>query len=156
MSRVRLAVIGFSLLLACSVARADTVYWASGLVWRDCLVHDVVVDGTLIKLDVEHEGTRQWVAGALRVQVERTALQPTPRPTHAVLGVSMKAFLTLRDGMSYDEVREIVGVSGMARSGYVRDGAHYTMYSWENEDGSNMNVIFRDEQLLSKAQFGLK
>ena len=29
------------------------------------------------------------------------------------------------------------------------------MYSWKNANGSNMNAMFQDGRLISKAQFGL-
>jgi hypothetical protein len=30
------------------------------------------------------------------------------------------------------------------------------MYSWQNDDASNMNAIIQNNKLKSKAQFGLK
>jgi hypothetical protein len=29
------------------------------------------------------------------------------------------------------------------------------MYSWKNRNGSNMNAMFQDGELVTKAQFGL-
>jgi hypothetical protein len=30
------------------------------------------------------------------------------------------------------------------------------MYAWQNADGSNMNAMFQNDRLISKAQFGLR
>jgi hypothetical protein len=35
-------------------------------------------------------------------------------------------------------------------------GIKTVMYSWQNPDGSNMNAMFQDDKLVSKAQFMLK
>lgn len=36
--------------------------------------------------------------------------------------------------------------------------AGYTtvMYSWKNANGSNMNAMFQNDRLVTKAQFGLR
>ena len=88
----------------------------------------------------------------------KTIAAASGRPTHygvSPSGVTLRDFLTVRTGMNLGEVTAILG-SGteLSRS----DIADYStvMYSWKNRNGSNMNVIFQDGRVVSKAQFGLR
>jgi hypothetical protein len=78
----------------------------------------------------------------------QSPLAPPPVVTRA-------EYEQLREGMTYSDACRIVGASGeeMTRS----DLAGYTtvMYCWTNSNGSNMNAMFQNGSLVSKAQFGL-
>lgn len=73
-----------------------------------------------------------------------------PRPI-----VTLADYRRIDAGMSYGQVRAIIGADGeeLSRS----DIAQYTtiMYSWKNANGSNMNALFQNNRLVTKAQFGL-
>ena len=70
-------------------------------------------------------------------------------------GVTRAEYNAIQTGMTYEQVREIIGSAGeeIAHS----DLAGYTtvMYAWKNWNGSNMNAMFQNGQLVNKAQFGL-
>lgn len=79
-----------------------------------------------------------------------------PQPAFAPPPVVTKAeYDRIIEGMTYETVRSIIGASGeeISRS----DIAGYTtaMYQWSNANGSNMNAMFENNRLVSKAQFGL-
>jgi hypothetical protein len=78
----------------------------------------------------------------------QSPLAPAPVVTRA-------KYERIQDGMTYDQVRAIIGQAGeeLSRS----DIAGYTtvMYSWKNSNGSNMNAMFQNGKLVNKAQFGL-
>jgi Domain of Unknown Function with PDB structure (DUF3862) len=59
------------------------------------------------------------------------------------------------EGMSYSEVVEIIGASGEELSRSDLAGTSTAMYSWVNSGGSNMNAMFQNGKLVSKAQLGL-
>ena len=59
-------------------------------------------------------------------------------------------------GMTYTEVKEIIGAPGEELSKNNMAGFTTVMYSWVNSNGSNMNAIFQDNRLVQKAQFGLQ
>jgi len=67
----------------------------------------------------------------------------------------MADYRRIASGMRYKQVRTIIGTEGeeLSRS----DMAQYTtiMYSWKNSNGSNMNAMFQNDRLVTKAQFGL-
>lgn len=73
--------------------------------------------------------------------------------------VTLEAFNSLETGMSYDEVVEIIGFDGELNSQVdigAGDEFKTELYTWKNQDGTNMNATFQGGQLVSKAQIGLK
>ena len=58
--------------------------------------------------------------------------------------------------MTYDRAVEVIGVPGSEQSRSEIAGITTVMYSWMNADGGNMNAMFQNGKLISKAQFGLK
>jgi hypothetical protein len=61
----------------------------------------------------------------------------------------------LQEGMTYEEAVEIIGVRGDELSRSDLAGITTVMYSWVNDNGSNMNAMFQNNKLVTKAQFGL-
>ncbi|WP_232335511.1 DUF3862 domain-containing protein [Thermoactinomyces sp. CICC 10735] len=70
--------------------------------------------------------------------------------------VTMEEFKKIKNGMTYEEVVEIIGFEGTEMSSTEIGGIKTIMYSWQNDDGSNMNAMFQNNKLNTKAQFGLK
>jgi hypothetical protein len=65
--------------------------------------------------------------------------------------------------MSHREVIRIIGTEGEESASGHFDGAPGVIpsvttkiYSWANRGGSNMNAMFQNDKLVTKAQFGLK
>ncbi len=58
--------------------------------------------------------------------------------------------------MSYAQAIIVIGKKGELLSENEIAGFHTAMYSWSNWDGSNMNIMFQNDKLIQKAQFGLK
>ncbi len=57
--------------------------------------------------------------------------------------------------MTYEEAVRIVGARGDEQSRSDLAGLTTVMYSWMNDNGSNMNAMFQNNRLVTKAQFGL-
>lgn len=75
------------------------------------------------------------------------------------LGVTKAGFGALKDGMSYEDAVAILGRAGEKMSESELGGVRTVMYQWKADRGSlgaNMNAMFQDGKLISKAQFGLK
>lgn len=74
--------------------------------------------------------------------------------------MSKKEFDSIKNGMSYEEVVNIIGGDGelLSETGTSGEQFHTMMYSWEGENGlgSNANATFQNGKLVNKAQFGLK
>jgi hypothetical protein len=77
------------------------------------------------------------------------------RYASAPSGITMQDFLSVRTGMSLEEVTAILG-SGTELSRSDIAGYSTVMYSWKNRGGSNMNVMLQNGRVVSKAQFGLR
>ncbi len=58
-------------------------------------------------------------------------------------------------GMTYPEVVGILGEAGEEMSRNELAGITTVMYSWKRFGGANMNAMFQNGKLISKAQFGL-
>ncbi|MGG3888610.1 DUF3862 domain-containing protein [Metabacillus fastidiosus] len=67
-------------------------------------------------------------------------------------------FNQIKNGMTYDEVKKIIGSEGtvMSETGDVGTDFHTVMYEWET-DGlfSNANFTFQGGKLLNKTQIGV-
>lgn len=77
--------------------------------------------------------------------------------------VSKVNFDRIDHGMSYVKVVKIIGSEGEELVSNLSEGVpgvtesvKTVMYSWKNRNGSNMNVMFQNDKLIQKAQFGLK
>lgn len=82
---------------------------------------------------------------------------------HEPLRISQATYQRIQHGMSYREVVNIIGWEGEEMSNVRFEGIPGVMpgidtrgYSWRNDDGSNMNAMFQNDGLITKAQFGLK
>ena len=70
---------------------------------------------------------------------------------------SMSDYNKITTGMSYSQVSTILGDSGKELSRVDIKGAPLTIsYQWQNDDGSNIIVMFQDDAVTTKAQALLK
>jgi hypothetical protein len=81
---------------------------------------------------------------------------PDPPPI-----VTLAEFERIQTSMSYQEVVDVIGDPGFVAAPSAApesdDGdVETSMYVWQNSDASNMNAIFRNDQLVKKAQLYLK
>ncbi|SFS52796.1 DUF3862 domain-containing protein [Marininema halotolerans] len=67
-----------------------------------------------------------------------------------------KEYQKVKPGMTYEEVKKIIGQDGEETSNSEVGGIKTTIYDWMNNDGSNTSIIFQEDQVDSKSQFGLK
>ncbi|HDR7611424.1 TPA: DUF3862 domain-containing protein [Bacillus mycoides] len=75
-------------------------------------------------------------------------------------GISKAEFDQIQNGMSYDEVKSIIGSDGevLSETGQAGEQFHTIMYKWDGEKGfgANANFMFQKGKLQNKSQFGLK
>jgi hypothetical protein len=69
--------------------------------------------------------------------------------------VTKGEFDRVADGMTYEQVVQVIGAPGEVLSSSDIAGTKTVMYSWKNSNGSNMNAMFQNGNLITKAQFGL-
>lgn len=70
--------------------------------------------------------------------------------------ITLEEFNKIENGMTYDQVKDIVGCEGTVNSDTEIMGSKMTIYSWYGKDGiSNANVNIQDNKLINKTQIGL-
>ena len=77
-------------------------------------------------------------------------------PGAAAPVVTRAEFDRITNGMTYNQVRQIIGATGEVQSESDMLDIKTIMYSWMNSNGSNMNAMFQNDKLVTKAQFGLQ
>lgn len=83
-----------------------------------------------------------------------TSEQPVPEKNSPK--ISKEEFESLETGMTYEEVVSIIGGEGELSSQVGLAGYDTKIYMWEGSFGANANVTFQNNELVSKAQFGLR
>lgn len=76
-------------------------------------------------------------------------------PAVAAQGLTLQQYGQLQTGMSYERTVAILGRPGEEISSTDIGGIKTVMYQWKSARGANMNAMFQDGALISKAQFGL-
>ena len=86
------------------------------------------------------------------------AILVLPSVTLADCKVTKKQYDKLQSGMSYSQAVAILGCDGEELSSSDMGGFKTIMYMWTGSSwsGANMNAMFQNDQLISKAQMGLK
>ena len=90
---------------------------------------------------------------------DRVKATPPPKPTatrsEPESGVTLANFQRLKNGMTYSEVVRVIGAEGELLSESEFAGTTTEMYQWKAGMMANMNAIFQNGKMVSKAQFGL-
>ena len=77
--------------------------------------------------------------------------------TEGARTITLAKFSRLDTGMSYSQAEDIIGFPGTEQSSSDIAGTRTVMYAWASPDGmANMNAMFQNDKLVTKAQFGLK
>jgi hypothetical protein len=105
------------------------------------------IDQILKTPRMSDEEIQQSHLAAVRAQAEyETALKCQP---------NMGKFSSLHTGMSMSEILNIMGCAGSMLSSSTIAGYRTDMFEWQGSPG-NMNVMFQNGRLISKAQSGLR
>ena len=70
--------------------------------------------------------------------------------------ISLAQFGLLQTGITYRQAVVILGKEGAEISSNDIAGTRTVMYQWPAGGMANMNAMFQNDKLISKAQFGLK
>jgi GYF domain 2/Domain of Unknown Function with PDB structure (DUF3862) len=97
--------------------------------------------------------TSEQIMGIFNGEAGRVSL-PTPAFAPPPV-VTRQKYDQIHEGMTYQQVRNIIGSSGEELSESDIAGMTTVMYSWTNSNASIMNAMFQNDRLISKSQFGL-
>ncbi|MCC5437812.1 DUF3862 domain-containing protein [Clostridium botulinum] len=68
--------------------------------------------------------------------------------------VTYEKFCKIKIGSTYEEVKSILGEYKESKESEI-NGMKVVIYSWYNDDNSNMEVIVKNNKVIGKAQAGL-
>ncbi|MDH3494831.1 MAG: DUF3862 domain-containing protein [Acidobacteriota bacterium] len=71
-------------------------------------------------------------------------------------GLTMENYEKIKSGMSYDDVAELLGSKGSETSSRSSGKSEYKSYKWEGDNYVRVYVNFKDDEMTSKSQTGLK
>ena len=97
--------------------------------------------------------------GVISAPVAQAVLGEHPKPGYEASeagGVTMRNFQRLETGMSYKGAAHILGQQGEEVSSNDIAGIKTIMYQWKAGSMANMNAMFQNDKLISKAQIGLE
>lgn len=101
-------------------------------------------------------GVISWNAGVFKTSSDSPS-NSTSSTSVAQPQITLSKYNQLQDGMTYSEVVKILGKPGTEVSSSSVAGYKTVMIQWEGEGlGANMNAMFQNGKLISKAQLGLK
>jgi hypothetical protein len=112
----------------------------------------VVVVAIIAKIKIEslwpYENVDNWRKSWQEAIKYSSPLAPSPVVTKA-------KYDQILEGMSYEQVKAVIGKPGEELSRSDLAGYKTILYQWMNYNGSNMNAMFQNGRLIQKAQFGL-
>lgn len=145
------------------------------IIWGAILAVVILITFSIAHNTVSQENGGKSVQGRENTRIQRinqknNGFQSSTKPE---AGFSMPSFgrqnvtfahySQIQNGMSYEQVVNIIGMPGeelsqnrMEAIPGVMDAITTVMYQWMNGNGSNMNAMFQNNKLIQKAQFGLK
>ena len=98
---------------------------------------------------------RNRIASAVAAVLSVATLSPASAET--TCKVSKAQYDALQPSSSYEEVVSVLGCHGDELSSSEMAGFKTVMLMWSgNSFGANMNAMFQNGEMMSKAQFGLK
>lgn len=130
------------------------VLLAAGLTLTGCTIVETTPTGTSLPAT---PGPAPSSAPAVVVPAP-VAPAPPAAPATPVSGVTLANYNRLEKGMSYAQVVAILGEPGTELSRSFIANITTVMYQWMGQGslGANMNAMFQDDKLISKAQLGLR
>lgn len=100
------------------------------------------------------------VGGCTAVMVAGVASTTSTTTSSNSAKITLDKFNQLESGMTYEQVKAIIGGDGelAGESGKKGDAIHIVSYKYKGSGitGANASLMFQDEKLVNKAQAGLK
>ncbi len=94
--------------------------------------------------------------------VSNTATPNSPPPSTnaptstSKAAISMDKYNQIKDNMTKSEVEKIIGGAGEEISSSSGGGSKFSSFKWTGDNYSTIIVMYRNDKVMSKSQFGLK
>ncbi len=103
----------------------------------------------------QSRSNEETVESVPKKPTEKSESEPKPASTAKKGAVTMENYKKVKNGMSYEEVVEILGEGEEISSTNVA-GYSTSSYMWKPGTFSNVTLTFQNNKLISKFQMGLK
>lgn len=90
-----------------------------------------------------------------KTDVEKDAEKQEKQNNESKL-ITLSEFNRVQTGMSYSEVKEIIGSDGTLQSENQSGNYRFSLFKWDGRGISGASMMFEDGVLYQKSQFGLK
>jgi hypothetical protein len=80
--------------------------------------------------------------------------KPEISPSNDV--ITLAKFNQIQNGMTIQQIQELIGTEGKLLASTNAGSTSGKVYWWQNHQGSNAIVEFKNDQVISKSQAGLK
>lgn len=100
-------------------------------------------------------GSRAFLFAIIAATLTAVATAATAQTTSCKVGLAQ--YQSLATGMSYSRAVAVLGCEGSELSRSDMAGFRTVMFMWQgNSLAANMNAMFQNDALVSRAQFGLR
>jgi rubrerythrin len=135
-------------------SRGDRASIKSYVTMKKCIVMNEGEDITILSYGGTSTRYAEFIYNGGKVWTIMDGIKPLSKKTTSNV-VTLFDYDNIQKEMLYSEVCSIIGASGVELSRSDVSGFTTVMYAWKNSNGSNMNAMFQNGKLISKAQFGL-
>jgi hypothetical protein len=113
--------------------------------------------GTFIRLiSVVNLQTQPSLSGQPNPPVNSTNSPIKPEISLSNDLITLAKFNQIQNGMTIQQIQELIGSEGKLLGSTNAGNISGKVYSWQNPQGSNAIVEFKNDQVVSKSQAGLK
>lgn len=124
-----------------------------------CLGIIVIIVLMIILAVIGYNGMKDTEETTIKEDAAPASTEETTKATDETEGLTQEKFDQIKEGMSYEEVADLIGHEGtlISETGEKGTDLHTVMYEWESTDSAlaNANFMFQGNKLMSKAQAGL-
>lgn len=117
----------------------------------------IVAGCSFLKKKEEPKPTNPTVSNtATKTETTESKTETTTNDDKSTSGLTLEKFNQIQNGMKYEEVVKILGGNGTETSSFSSGSLKTVSYKWEGEKYARITATFRNGELTSKIQSGLK
>lgn len=117
-----------------------------------CIIFPILFFGICVII-----GAIVWNSSKEPPSVDNSFYNQTAPPSENSACITLEEFNKLKNGMTYEQCAELIGGLGTLTSSSSIGNSTFDYYTWEGTTSfSTASLIFDNNHLYSKTQFGLK
>jgi hypothetical protein len=126
------------------------------LVIGGCLALVVIVGGVFVACGVMVGGLSGLSSNTSRPSSSSSSSPSSSSSSTPSAKITLSQYNQVKDGMSYSQVAAILGAQGKPVSDSKFGSVKTEAYSWDGGNFASVSIIFQNNKVVSKSQFGLE